>query len=96
MLTRILLVNKLNTAQTQTPINRYSTLNKDDSISVNQLYWFFRFFQWFTLIVMIICALLGVGVIFEDFSIMLQILFLHVYISSNLLPATYKGSMWGL
>lgn len=27
---------------------------------------------------------------------MLQMLFLHVYISSNLLPATFKAPMWGL
>ena len=40
---------------------------------------------------MIICAFFGIGVIFEDFSIMLQVLFLHIYISSKLLPATFKA-----
>lgn len=96
MLTRMLLVSKLNLPRSQNVIDRYSDLNKDDEISVFQLYWFFRTFQWFALIVMIICAFFGFGVVFEDFSIMLQILFLHVYISSNLLPATFKAPMWGL
>ena len=45
---------------------------------------------------MIVCAMLGVGVVFEEFSILLQLLFLHVYISSALLPATYKAPLVGL
>lgn len=64
MLTRMLLVSRLNTQQSSSNIDRYSSLNNDDSISVNQLFWFFNVFQWLTLIVMIICAFLGIGVIF--------------------------------
>lgn len=45
---------------------------------------------------MIVCIFLGIGVIFEEFSIMLQLLFLHVYISSALLPATFKAPLIGL
>ncbi len=45
---------------------------------------------------MIVCAFFGIGVVFEEFSILLQLLFLHVYISSALLPATYKAPLSGL
>lgn len=96
MLTRMLLVSQLNIPRNQEAVNRFTSFKSDDQISANQLYWFFRTIQWFVLIVMIVCAFFGIGVIFEDFSIVLQILFLHVYISSNLLPATYKAPMWGL
>ena len=96
MLTRMLLVSKLNLPQDHNIIERYGYMKNDDQISVGQLYWFFRIFQWFALIVMIICAFFGIGVIFEDFSIMLQVLFLHIYISSKLLPATFKAPFEGL
>lgn len=68
----------------------------DDLVSTSQMYWFYTFFQWFALITMIVCIMLGVGVVFEDFSIMLQLLFLHVYISSTIQPASYKAPMIGL
>ena len=67
----------------------------DDRYSMRQIFWFFLIFTWITLIGMIVFSLLGVGVILEDFSIMLQLIFLHVYISSPLLPATFKAPMLG-
>jgi hypothetical protein len=51
---------------------------------------FFTFFTWFTLITMIVAVALGLGVVFEEFSHMLQLIYLHVYITSWLLPATIK------
>ena len=63
---------------------------------MNQIFWFFVIFQWIALIGMIISAFCGVGIIMEDFCILLQIIFLHVYISSPLLPATFKAPLSGL
>lgn len=39
---------------------------------------------------MIVCVMLGVGVVFEEFSIMMQIIYYHIYITSTLLPPTVK------
>lgn len=39
---------------------------------------------------MIVCVMLGVGVVFEEFSIMLQLIYYHIYITSALLPPTIK------
>jgi hypothetical protein len=39
---------------------------------------------------MIICVMLGVSVVFEEFSIMLQLIYYHIYITSALLPPTIK------
>jgi hypothetical protein len=39
---------------------------------------------------MIVAAFFGVGIIFEEFSIMIQLIFLHIYISSPIIPATAK------
>lgn len=62
---RILINSPLNILQSEQVINRYTRLSSDDLVSTTQIYWFFRFFQWFALIVMIICAFFGIGVIFE-------------------------------
>ena len=63
---------------------------------MNQIYWFFIIFQWIALIGMIISTFCGVSVIMEEFSILLQLLFLHVYVASYVLPATFKAPMRGL
>jgi len=39
---------------------------------------------------MIVFAFFGLGIIFEEFSILIQLLFLHIYISTYLLPASFK------
>jgi hypothetical protein len=39
---------------------------------------------------MIVCVMLGVGVVFEEFSIMLQLIYYHIYITSILLPPSIK------
>jgi hypothetical protein len=57
---------------------------------MDQMNSFYEFFQWFTLFTMIVFAFFGFGVIFEEFSILIQLLFLHIYTSTNLLPATFK------
>lgn len=93
---RLLLNSPLIRLLSERFINRFNRLPVDDLVSTTQIYWFYTFFQWFALITMIVCIMLGVGVVFEEFSIMLQLLFLHVYISSTLLPASYKAPMVGL
>lgn len=96
LLWRSLLNSRLNTVQSSNLISRYSNVREEDRISMTQLYWFYNFFQWFALITMIVCVMLGIGIILEEFSILLQLLFLHVYISSALLPATLKAPLQGL
>lgn len=93
---RLLIDFPLELVESDQIIKRYNALDDDDQVSTTQLYWFFNFFQWFALITMIVCILLGIGVVFEEFSIVLQLLFLHVYISMPLLPATFRAPMWGL
>lgn len=44
---------------------RYDDASRDTRLSISQVGNFFHFFTWFSLIVMIICVMLGVGVIFE-------------------------------
>ncbi len=39
---------------------------------------------------MIVFAFFGLGIIFEEFSILIQLLFMHIYVSTQLLPAAYK------
>lgn len=39
---------------------------------------------------MIVAVCLGVGVVFEEFSLMMQVIFYHIYITSWLLPPTIK------
>ena len=39
---------------------------------------------------MIVAVMLGVGVVFEEFSQIMQIIFYHIYITSWLLPPTIK------
>ena len=95
-LQRVLLSSRLNTLESFGAVDRYSSVNEDHRISMNQVYWFYRFFQWFALILMIITVMLGIGIVMEEFSILLQLLFLHVYISSHLLPATFKAPLEGL
>lgn len=43
---------------------------------------FYDIFQWFSLITMIVFAFFGIGIILEEFSILVQILFLHIYVST--------------
>lgn len=93
---RILLNSPLNFLRSERFVNRFNRLPVDDLVSTTQIYWFYRIFQWFALITMIVCIMLGIGVVFEEFSIMLQLLFLHVYISSALQPASYRAPMIGL
>ena len=57
---------------------------------MDQLSFFFEFFTWYSLIIMIVAVGCGVGVVFEEFSQMMQIIFLHIYITSQLLPPTVK------
>lgn len=87
---RVLLNERLSSTNVYSTIHRYEDLSGDERISMSQLDSFYNFFQWFTLITMIICAFFGAGIVFEEFSILLQLLFLHIYISTNLLPATFK------
>lgn len=96
LLGRYLLNTQLTNLKTSDQVDRFSYVTEDDKITMEQIYWFYNFFQWFALIVMIITIMLGIGVVFEEFSILLQLLFLHVYISSALLPATFKAPLIGL
>lgn len=69
---------------------RYDDASRDTRLSISQVGSFFRFFTWFSLIVMIVCVMLGVGVVFEEFSIMMQIIYYHIYITSLILPPSVK------
>mgnify|MGYP000170961306 CR=1 FL=1 len=71
-------------------LERYVQTTPDTRKSMQQLSDFFTFFTWFTLIVMIVAVGLGVGVVFEEFSQMMGLIFLHIYITSWLLPPTLK------
>ena len=71
-------------------LERFDDVSLDTRRSISQLSTFFHIFTWFTLIFMIICVMLGVGVVFEEFSIMLQLIYYHIYITSALLPPTIK------
>ena len=44
---------------------------------------------------MIVCVMLGIGVIFEEFSQLMGIIYLHIYITSALLPPTIKVPLRG-
>lgn len=39
---------------------------------------------------MIVTVMLNVGVLFEEFSMMMQLIYYHIYITSPLLPPTLK------
>lgn len=86
----ILLAKPLTGFSTNTPIDRYEQVGMDDRLSMDQLYDFFRFFCWFGIYTMLVSAFFGIGIIFEEFSIMLQLMFAHIYMISDLLPASFK------
>lgn len=71
-------------------LERYTDASLDTRKSISQLSDLFTFFTWFALITMIVAVGLGVGVVFEEFSQILQIIYLHIYITSWLLPPTVK------
>lgn len=71
-------------------LERYDDASEDTRKSMSQLSDFFTFFTWFALIVMIITVGLGIGVVFEEFSQIMQIIYYHIYITTWLLPPTVK------
>ena len=55
---------QLTTASSSTQVNRYVDASLDERKTIEQLRDFYHFFTWFALITMIVCVMLGVGVIF--------------------------------
>lgn len=51
---------------------------------------------WIGVVLIIPAVMTGYGVILEDYLIALQLVLLHVYIASDLLPLTFRDSLFGL
>ena len=58
------MTRQLTTASSSTQVNRYVDASLDERKTIEQLRDFYHFFTWFALITMIVCVMLGVGVIF--------------------------------
>lgn len=84
------IARQLVTSSQSALLERYSDVSRDTKTSMSQLSDFFTFFTWFALIVMIVTVGLGVGVVFEEFSQIMQIIYYHIYITTWLLPPTVK------
>ena len=51
---------------------------------------------WIGVVLIIPAVMTGYGIVVEDYIIGLQLVLLHVYIASDLLPLTFRDSLFGL
>ena len=84
------IIRQLVTTSQSAQLERYIDASSDTRRSIRQLSDFFTAFTWIALIAMIVSVGLGTGIVVEEFSQMMQIIFLHIYITSWLLPPTIK------
>lgn len=64
--------------------------------SIRRYSTFFEVLTWIAIIGVIVLSFFGNSVIMQEFSILLQIVFLHVYIFSEYLPINFKNTIKGL
>lgn len=77
-------------------IVRYDQLPESHWETIAQFSSFFTVISWITIVSTIILTLLGISVITQHLSLLLQLIFLHVYIYTEYLPASFKSVVGGL
>ncbi len=77
-------------------INRYDFLGVNEWDAIKRYSTFFQVLSWITIISTIVLSFLGNSVITQEYSLLLQIVFLHVYIFSEYLPVNFKNTISGL
>lgn len=77
-------------------IVRYDQLPESHWDTLAQFSNFFTVISWVTIVSTIILTFLGISVITQQLSLLLQVIFLHVYIYTEYLPASFKGVVGGL
>lgn len=63
-------------------VSRFDHLSESEWDSINRYSVFFEVLAWFTIVSTIVLSFLGNSVITQKMSLLLQIIFLHVYIYS--------------
>lgn len=86
----------LGSIKTCSKIVRYDLLEADFLEPTNNIYGFFKGITYMVLYASLPLCALGFNLITEEFTIALQLAFLHIYIISNELPATFKLSLEGM
>lgn len=77
-------------------ITRFDSLTSNQIESVECFSWLFTAAAWIAVIGIIIAVFSGFGIVVEEYVLLLQAIFLHVYIASDYLPLTFRDVVGGL
>lgn len=77
-------------------IARFDSLSSNQIESVECFAWLFTAAAWIAVIGIIIAVFSGFGIVVEEYVLLLQVIFLHVYIASDYLPLTFRDVVGGL
>jgi hypothetical protein len=77
-------------------VERFDPLNPSEVEGISVLSVVFGIAAWMAVVLIIPAVMTGYSVVLEDYIISLQVVLLHVYIASDLLPLTFRDSLFGL